>query len=260
MGTGVSHCWYPDLEASGSHSSVTSSNTKCLKVLHYVKFKCAFSWIPFHGCHTLEILTYDNYLNWHLWSFHTFYSIRLFTLEMTQPWTQTRVSKRANVISCKEKKGEVMLQECLDPGAKWYHQNLGSLQFSSLHSSAWLHSQAQCMVIRLPTAPELYFARFNLIQTCLLSLSRPTKKVILHFIGSDWFTYPSLNQSCRPGKKWPFYPTPQTRVAPFPPKTHGVRVGRGRDGFPDENQVTTQLWVGKIIVPGILPVLSRICG
>lgn len=60
----------------------------------------------------------------------------------------------------------------------------------------------------------------------VFALSQQTqKKVVLHFIDSDWFIYASLNQSCRPGKKWPFYPTPQTRVASSPPKTHGGRIG-----------------------------------
>lgn len=111
---------------------------------------------------------------------------------------------------------------------KWCHQNLGSLQLSSLYPSRWLHSQVQLWQYGISAAPLLYFARINLIQKDVLSPSTPRKCLIVFFCPRS-VHMSTPNKSCRPGK------------TPHPPDwgIHSTQntwnKNRDRDSFLDKN-------------------------
>lgn len=141
--------------------------------------------------------------------------------------SSNRTNKKANAIACEWKKKKLRLYASGVPWSrvsKWCHQNLGSLQFSCLYSLTRLILQLNLWQYGCQQL-QSHILQSSTWFKSVCSLPADPEKVLLHFTGSDWFTRPSLNQTCRPGKKGPFYPTPRIRVASTLSKTHGVRIG-----------------------------------
>lgn len=163
--------------------------------------------------------------------------------------SSNRTNKKANAIACewKKKKAEIIcFRSALIQGLQMMSSES---RFSPILMSVLidtLNSPAQFMAIWLSTAPELYFTKFNLIQKCVLSPSRPRKSLIAFYW--LWFVHtpiPEPNMQAR--KKRTFLPDTQDKGG-----IHSIQntwsKNRGSDSFPDGNQITRQLWAAKIIV------------
>lgn len=89
------------------------------------------------------------------------------------------------------------------------------------------------MAIWCPAAPELYFARFNLIQKCMLSPS--TARKCLTVFCWLWSVHTSIPEQIMQARKNTQHP----RLG-HPLHQNTWSKNRGRDSFPDKNSSSTE--------------------